>query len=71
MVDRRLRLLTVIGVSMVVFIIMRVLPGDPLLAIDPTLSVVGPALNDSRGPQHIGMVTYRRLDDLPANSHPW
>ncbi|HET6148972.1 MAG TPA: glycosyltransferase family 2 protein, partial [Polyangia bacterium] len=42
-----------------------------LLAVDPTLSVVGPAMNDSPGPQRIGMVTYRRLDDLPAFAACW
>jgi GT2 family glycosyltransferase len=42
-----------------------------LLATDPTLSVVGPAMNESPGPQGIGMVTYRRLDDLPAFAARW
>ena len=42
-----------------------------LLAVEPTLSVVGPAMNDSPGPQRIGMVTYRRLDDLPVFAARW
>jgi glycosyltransferase involved in cell wall biosynthesis len=42
-----------------------------LLLVDPTLSVVGPAMNESSGPQRIGMVTYRRLDDLPAFAARW
>lgn len=42
-----------------------------LLDTDPTLSVVGPAMNESPGPQRIGMVTYRRLDDLPAFAASW
>jgi hypothetical protein len=42
-----------------------------LLATDPTLGVVGPAMNESPGPQRIGMVTYRRLDDLPAFAACW
>ena len=42
-----------------------------LLAVDPTLSVVGPAMNDARGAQRIGRVTYRRLDDLPAFAACW
>ena len=42
-----------------------------LLAVDPTLSVVGPAMNEAAGPQRIGMVTYRRLDDLPAFAARW
>lgn len=42
-----------------------------LLAVDPSLSVVGPAMNESRGPQRIGMVTYRRLDELPAFAACW
>jgi hypothetical protein len=42
-----------------------------LLAVDPTLSVVGPAMNEAAGAQRIGMVTYRRLDDLPAFAARW
>ena len=42
-----------------------------MLAVDPSLSVVGPAMNESPGPQRIGMVTYRRLDDLPAFAAGW
>jgi len=42
-----------------------------LLVVDPTLSVVGPAMNDSPGPQRIGVVTYRRLDDLPVFAARW
>ncbi len=46
-------------------------PQVALLAVDPSLSVVGPAMNESPGPQRIGMVTYRRLDELPAFAACW
>jgi len=46
-------------------------PQVALLAVDPSLSVVGPAMNESTGPQRIGMVTYRRLDELPAFAACW
>ena len=46
-------------------------PQIALLAVDPSLSVVGPAMNESQGPQRIGMVTYRQLDDLPAFAACW
>ncbi len=46
-------------------------PQVALLAVDPSLSVVGPAMNESAGPQRIGMVTYRRLDELPAFAACW
>jgi hypothetical protein len=46
-------------------------PQIALLAVDPSLSVVGPAMNESAGPQRIGMVTYRRLDELPAFAACW
>ncbi len=46
-------------------------PQVALLAVDATVSVVGPAMNESRGPQRIGMVTYRKLDDLPAFAASW
>jgi GT2 family glycosyltransferase len=46
-------------------------PQVALLAVDPSLSVVGPAMNESPGRQRIGMVTYRRLDELPAFAACW
>ena len=46
-------------------------PQIALLAVDPSLSVVGPAMNESPGPQRVGMVTYRRLDELPAFAACW
>jgi GT2 family glycosyltransferase len=42
-----------------------------LLGADPTLGVVGPAMSESPGPQRVGMVTYRRLDELPAFAAQW
>ena len=42
-----------------------------LLAIDPGLSVVGPAMNDASGAQRIDLVGYRRLEDLPAFAARW